>query len=362
MNRRSSHRQRSARRAIAERSKKHVAQPRAVHFERPSRIRQLVRRWTMGGIIIGIIVVTILIVGRGCTSTTTSTNGDNVTFDIPPAVLAFDGSRAFNLLAYQVGMGARVPNSKSHEQCATWLEEQLRKYTSQLITQEFTVSWEGTAYSLTNIIGVFTSANASGWTLLLGAHWDSRPTADCDPDEQKRNEPVPGANDGASGVAVLLEIARVLSIHQPPVTVLIALFDGEDFGEWVYGSRYYVNHPAPYMPDAVIIIDMVGDAELHINRELNSVERAPKLWNGVMSSVSALNLNEYFNNAPLRVFDDHVPFLDAGIPAIDIIDFDYPYWHTTQDTPDKCDAKSLTIVGRVLLHFIFVGAEEYFGG
>jgi len=294
---------------------------------------------------------------KGCSSSVAIRFGEPT--GIEAILRSFDEARAFKLLEEQVAMGPRVPNTSAHERCAKWLEAQLRKCTTQVYKQHFEVTWRNEKFKLTNVIGVF--AGSSGETLLIGTHWDCHPTAENDEDESKRKEPVPGANDGASGTSVLIELARVLSNHMPPVSVIIALFDGEDFGDWIYGSRHFASNPIPYMPDAAIIIDMIGDANLNITREINSIEHSRRLWDAVMESARALRYERHFEGSSLRILDDHVPFIEAGKPAILLIDFDYPYWHTTKDTPDRCSQESLRIIGRTLLHFIFVGARKFLG-
>ncbi|MCS7254287.1 MAG: M28 family peptidase [Armatimonadota bacterium] len=294
---------------------------------------------------------------KGCSDSITTRLGGAT--DIWTILRSFNEENAFKLLKEQVAMGARVPNTSAHQRCAVWLETQLRKYTAQLHRQQFEVIWRDKKFKLTNVVGVF--AGSSGETLLIGTHWDCHPSAENDEDKSKRGEPVPGANDGASGTAVLIELARVLSIYTPPITVIIALFDGEDFGEWVYGSRHFVSNPVPYMPDAAIIIDMIGDANLNVTRELNSIEHSRRLWEAVMESAKALQYEKHFEGDAVRILDDHVPFIEAGKPAILLIDFEYPYWHTTKDTPDKCSPKSLGVIGRTLLHFIFIGAKKFWG-
>jgi Zn-dependent M28 family amino/carboxypeptidase len=164
--------------------------------------------------------------------------------------------------------------------------------------------------------------------------------------------PVPGANDGASGVAVLLELARTL----PPDTVPVQLvfFDAEDNGnlpnwEWILGSRAYVSL-LTYQPRAVVIVDMVGDSDLNIYREQNS---SPDLTGEVWAQAAELGYSEYFHDQEkYSILDDHTPFLESGITAIDIIDFDYPYWHTSEDTADKVSPASLEVVGKTLWHWI----------
>jgi len=188
--------------------------------------------------------------------------------------------------------------------------------------------------------------------IILAAHYDSRLAADRDPDPGKRSAAVPGANDGASGVAVLLELARTLPEDSPPLWLVF--LDAEDNGglpgwDWLLGSRLFVA-ALEQKPRAAIILDMIGDADLNIYFEKNSdAQIAAQIW----AQAARLGYGEAFIPVPkYSPLDDHIPFIQAGIPAVDIIDFDYPYWHTTADTADKVSAASLQAVGETLLAWI----------
>jgi Zn-dependent M28 family amino/carboxypeptidase len=184
--------------------------------------------------------------------------------------------------------------------------------------------------------------------ILLAAHFDSRLHSDRDPEEGLRNQPTPGANDGASGVAVLLELARTLPHDGSPI--MLVFFDAEDNGripgwDWILGSRAYVESMA-FRPQSMILVDMVGDRQLKIRPEANS---DPALRDSIWATAARLGHAQVFPTEPGgAILDDHVPFLEAGIPAVDLIDIDYEYWHTTADTPDKVSVESLQIVGDVL--------------
>jgi Zn-dependent M28 family amino/carboxypeptidase len=188
--------------------------------------------------------------------------------------------------------------------------------------------------------------------IILGAHYDTRMYADNDPTPGMQAVPVPGANDGASGVAVLLELARTLP--EDVVPTWLVFFDAEDNGniegwDWILGSRAFAEE-IEVRPRAVVIVDMIGDADLNIYLEKNSdVAIRAEIW----STAAGLGYaDKFINEEKFSMLDDHTPFLEAGIPAVDIIDFDYPYWHTTQDTPDKVSAESLKAVGDTLLKWI----------
>jgi len=176
--------------------------------------------------------------------------------------------------------------------------------------------------------------------------------ADQDPTPGMQAEPVPGANDVASGVAVLLELARTLPEDSAPTWLVF--FDAEDNGhiegwDWILGSRAFAEE-IDIAPRAVVIVDMIGDADLNIHLEKNSdKEIRAEIWSAAESLGYA---DKFINQEKWNMLDDHTPFLEKGIPAVDIIDFDYPYWHTTQDTPDKVSAESLKAVGDTLLLWI----------
>jgi len=186
----------------------------------------------------------------------------------------------------------------------------------------------------------------------LGAHYDCRIYADHDPDLSKRKQAVLGANDGASGVAVLLELAR--SIPKESASIWLVFFDAEDNGnipgwDWILGSRAFVEG-YEIAPQAVVIVDMIGDADLNIYKEKNS---NPELTAEIWAQAAELGYEDVFiPEEKWGMLDDHTPFLEAGIPAMDIIDFDYPYWHTTADTTDKISAQSLQAVGDTILGWL----------
>jgi glutaminyl-peptide cyclotransferase len=190
--------------------------------------------------------------------------------------------------------------------------------------------------------------------ILLIAHYDSRLLADNDPDPGKHSFPVPGANDGASGVAVLLELSRILPRDSVPIGFVF--LDAEDNGhipnwDWVLGSRYFVSE-MDFRPQAVVLVDMIGDVDLNIYKEINS---DPGLTSQIWDVAKNLGYEQYFiDETKHQVLDDHVPFIEAGIPAVDIIDIEYAYWHTTLDTADKVSPRSLGVVGDTLLQWILL--------
>ncbi len=236
----------------------------------------------------------------------------------------FDGQRAYQDVLTQVSFGARTPGSVAHAQAVAYIQQELENAGWNVRIQ--ITEWLG--FSIQNIIA---SRSEAAPLIVVGAHYDSRLLADRDPGAG-RSAPVPGANDGASGVAVLLELARTLPSDSIPVWLVF--FDAEDNGgldnrEWIMGSRAFVA-ALTEKPQAAVIVDMVGDADLNIYLERNSdAALTAEIW----AQAAALGYGENFIAALKHdLIDDHIPFLEAGIPAVDIIDFDYPYWHTAADT------------------------------
>jgi Zn-dependent M28 family amino/carboxypeptidase len=257
---------------------------------------------------------------------------------------SFDGQRAYQDVLQQVSFGPRVIGSDAHALAAAYIQDELRQAGWKIELQKTT--WQGSPVE--NIL-----ATRGGQTpqIILGSHYDSRSQADQDPGPGP-HPPVPGANDGASSVAVLLELARTLPRNTIPLTLVF--FDTEDDGglngmDWLLGSRAYV-HALTFQPKAVVILDMIGDKDLNINMERNS---SGSLVSQIWKQAADLGHQDKFIPTPKwSMEDDHTPFLEAGLPAVDVIDFDYPYWHTTQDTADKVSPDSLQIVGEVIRAWI----------
>lgn len=275
----------------------------------------------------------------------------------------FDGEKAHDYLVRQTSFGPRAPGLPGHERCLQFLRAELGKSADRVDVQEFYFTLpSGKRLTLTNVIASF-NIRASH-RVALSAHWDTRLWADKDPEEKNRKKPIIGANDGASGVAVLLEIARQLKANPPTSGVDLLLFDGEDLGtsgrpeSFSVGSRHFVrNKPAGFTPQFCINIDMIGDRNLTIYREQNSERLAPDIQNLVFSTARQLNVTQFIDAQGAEITDDHLPLNEVGIPTVNLIDFDYPdesngYWHTMADTPDKCSAESLSAVGRVLMAII----------
>jgi Zn-dependent M28 family amino/carboxypeptidase len=259
--------------------------------------------------------------------------------------MIFDGERAFEDLAYQVSLGPRYPGSQAHQQTMNWIIDSLER-------EGWRVEIQSTVQSRITIKNIIAYRDSQGPWIILGAHYDTRMIADNDSDTNKRTLPILGANDGASGVAILLELARVLE-RDMALNVWLVFFDAEDTGnidglDWAMGSRAFVEQLAG-IPDAVVIVDMVGDTDLNIHIERSStVELAYEIW----EVAKDLGHQEFFFDAKYNILDDHTAFLVAGIPAVDIIDFDYQFWHTTEDTLDKVSPRSLQVVGDTLLAWL----------
>lgn len=270
----------------------------------------------------------------------------------------FDGARAFALIEEQCRLGPRYPGSPGHAAVERLIEERLAAAGAEVSRRPFEAALStGDTLRLVNIVGRF--APDTGRRVLLGAHYDTRPRADRDPDAASRRAPITGANDGASGVAVLLEIARLLGEAKAPVGVDLVFFDGEDWGEegrtedYLLGSKRHAALLGPDRPEAVIVVDMVGERGARFPVEGFSEAAAPGLCGELWTIAEGLGIAAFERRRGPAIIDDHLPFIQAGLPAVDIIDFEYPQWHTLADTPDRCDAASLEAVGRVLARWLW---------
>ena len=279
----------------------------------------------------------------------------------------FDGNRALNYINKQCAFGPRYPGSIGHKNTIKYFTNFFKDFGDQFYSMKEVILHPYDApdsLRLTNFLVRFNmDANRR---IMLMAHWDTRKIADMDENEANRNTPILGANDGASGVAVLMVIAEM--IESMPLLNLgldILLVDGEDIGHagdahnFGIGTRLFSKRiPHPY-PEAAICLDMVGDKELTLPIEQFSYLQAPDLVIDIWNFANQLGYNQFQKKMGIPIVDDHrVLFLHAGIPAIDIIDFDYPnaeknYWHTIEDTPDKCSAESLAVVGTVVINYLY---------
>jgi hypothetical protein len=275
-----------------------------------------------------------------------------------------DGARALERVRWQVAQGPRVPGTPGHAAVREWLARELARLGGRVERQAFADTVNARAWPLENVIGRF--GPERGRRIALFAHFDTRPWSDMDPDTAKRHLPVPGANDAGSGVAVLLEIAELMHRRPPAVGVDLVFLDGEDFGremwpeEYSRGARGYARRLPPpgdpQRPVAGFLFDMVGDADLQIWDESHSALRATNLVELVHEAARATGARAFHAEVRHAVIDDHVPLLDAGLPTVDIIDFDYAHWHTSRDTPDKVSAASLAEVARVAAWLVYRSA------
>jgi hypothetical protein len=286
----------------------------------------------------------------------------------------FNADSAYNFVAKQVAFGPRVPNTPAHLKCAAWLENTLLRFTPQVVVQKAKLrASDGTMLDARNIIASFNPENRS--RVLLCAHWDSRPWADHDPDPANHRKPVPGANDGASGVGVLLEIARQMNMHNPGLGVDIVLFDAEDYGEhqelqgntdhsWALGSQHWARNPhvPGYSARFGILLDMVGAASPAFTMEQVSMYYAPDIMRKVWNTAHSLGYQAYFQNRKTGpITDDHLYVNEIiGIPTIDIIDYDpnrekgfFDQWHTVEDDMDIISKETLRVVGHTVLTVVY---------
>ena len=288
-------------------------------------------------------------------------------------VPAFDADSAYGYVAHQVAMGYRVPGTDAHKATALWLADELRRHQAQVIVQEAQVmAYNGEKLPMYNIIAQFSPENSN--RILLAAHWDSRPYADRDSNADNWRQPIAGANDGASGVGVLLEIARHLGVVAPSIGVDIILFDVEDYGapewmegdytsSWALGSQYWASHPhlPGYKARYGVLLDMVAAPGLCFYREYFSQLYAPHVIDKVWECAHRLGYSALFvDRMGGAITDDHVYMNRAGVPSIDIIQMDvnsetgfFAQWHTIEDNMAHIDRYMLGAVGQTLMTVIY---------
>lgn len=295
--------------------------------------------------------------GAGKKTSVVEDNGNAIPYD--QTATLFSADSAYSYVASQVDFGPRVPGSEAHSLCGDWLSDKLKSFGAEVSEQNATLTtFDGTKILMRNIFARI-NPNAEKRVLLL-AHWDCRPWADHDPNPEKRSTPVDGANDGASGVGVLLEIARILPKDGPGVDILLC--DAEDWGEesndesWALGAKHFAQNPPVqgYIPSSAILLDMVGASDATFMREYFSQLANPALADEIWSIAHRLGYeNLFINRMGSAVNDDHVELIKAGIPTIDIIDYRegsgfYSGWHTTSDNMDAISKETLGAVGNIL--------------
>ncbi|MDD4608583.1 MAG: M28 family peptidase [Bacteroidaceae bacterium] len=288
----------------------------------------------------------------------------------------FNADSAYHFVAQQVDFGSRVPNSKAHQACGDYLVDQLTKYGAKVYQQKDVVmGYDGKQLQMRNIIGSYNDKSFK--RVLLAAHWDTRPWADNDPNPANHHTPILGANDGASGVGLLLEVARLLQLQQPNIGIDIIFFDLEDYGTpqfaegpdqentWCLGSQYWANHPHKenYNARYGILLDMVGGKNATFFKEGISVEKAPGVVDKVWSIAESLGHGAFFvNRLGSYVTDDHLYVNQlANIPCIDVIAYEEhnqqssfgSFWHTLNDNMDVIDKSTLKAVGETITAVIY---------
>jgi len=281
-----------------------------------------------------------------------------------PGSPAFEGAVAMGHVQTQVGFGPRIPGTEGHEAQLSWMLKLMREHAAAVVVDTFThVTTNGDTLGLTNLLGRFAPEHSRRIVIL--AHWDTRPISDQASDSAGQASPVPGANDGGSGTAVLLALAPLLAAEPPPVGVDILLVDGEDYGhrieDMLLGSRRYATTVSEEdRPVYGLLLDMVGDAEPSFPVEQISAQFANPIVQKVWRAAERLGYRDYFpTSVGPPITDDHVPLIQNGIPTANVIDFTYgpnnSYWHTPEDTPDKVSAGTLGIVGQVVVELIYSG-------
>jgi len=321
-----------------------------------------------------VILLAFVIIFSSCGQNTSKKKTVNKQSKVNIIVPSFNADSAYKFVADQVAFGPRVPNSDAHKKAAEYFKQTFLKYTPHVIIQEFQErAYDGTVLNGKNIIVQFNLKKKK--RILLTSHWDSRPFADHDPDKANFHTAIDGANDGASGVGILIEMARLMAQDAPNVGVDIVLFDLEDYGvpnfenfrddnSWALGSQYWANNPhnPSYTANFGILLDMVGAKDVIFKMEYNSMYYAPHIVKKVWKQAAILGYSSSFIfEDGGSVMDDHIPVNEVlGIPMIDIIHYDpstesgfFPYWHTVNDNMEQIDKTSLNMVGETLMHVVY---------
>ncbi len=286
-----------------------------------------------------------------------------------PGSPSFDGLRAFGLVEKQVAFGPRVPGAPGHEAQLDWMLARLDSLAPEVLSDTFGhVSSAGDSLVLVNVMARFRPELDRRIVLLT--HWDTRPTSDEAVDPARRGDPLPGANDGGSGTAVLLELAALMADAPPPLGIDLLFLDGEDFGpnaeDMYLGAKRYARQLAAgelagARPIYGLLLDMVGDADPSFPVEAHSAEHAFVVVRKVWRAAARLGYSAYFPEAVAgRIFDDHVPLIEAGLPTANLIDFTYGgadnrFWHTPEDRPANVSAATLGMVGQVVTELVYAG-------
>lgn len=312
-----------------------------------------------------------------CSCGNKATKNTELVQDYQQVSPAFSADSAYAYVDKQVSFGYRIPNTPEHIACGDYLVAELKRFGAEVQEQKAVLTaYDGTKLNARNIIGSYGVDKKN--RVLLFAHWDTRPYSDHDPDPANYRKPLLGANDGASGVGVLLEVARVLQSQQPEVGVDIIFFDAEDYGTpefakkegestdhtWCLGSRYWANNPhvANYKAKFGILLDMVGTDGATFYKEYFSNKYAKNIVEKVWNTAGQLNYGRFFiGKEGGGVTDDHLPVNEIRrIPSIDIIDYDldngngfFHSWHTQKDDMSNISKETLGAVGQVVLEVIY---------
>ena len=259
------------------------------------------------------------------------------------------------------GFGPRNPGSKGYFETIELIRRVGKKYADRITEKPFWIKTaEGKTIRMLNLELQF-AGTKGGAPILIGSHFDTRPFADQEKDPQKRNRPILGANDGGSSTAVLLSLAHYLFPHPAPRPIHLGFFDGEDFGAsgsglTLLGSTHYAQSllkvNRSFWPHWVLVIDMIGDKDLQIFKETHSLKGSGRFLDLIYSIAEKKEVASFNPQSKFTIFDDHYPFHKMGIPATLLIDFDYPYWHTQEDTLDKCSPESMFSVFKVVAETI----------
>ena len=288
-----------------------------------------------------------------------------------PAPPEFNAARTLEYISAQVAFGPRVPGSRAWQECREYLVNYFDSLGYEVTLQKFDHydRVQDTLLHLANLI-IRQPAGKSSATatsdepvILLGAHWDSRPRSERDPDVNRQLDSLPGANDGAAGTAALMELASMFAAAPPKTRVEFVLFDAEDWGfegdlkQYCLGSKEFARH-AGGKYDFAIVLDIIAHPDARFLREGHAELYAKEVNDRVWKTAGELGVERFVDSVGMEVYDDHLPLLNARIPATDIIDMNYKHWHTTADTPDKCDSAALYDVGRVVAKVVY----DYDGG
>lgn len=273
----------------------------------------------------------------------------------------FDGDRAFGYLQMQVDFGPRVPGSPAAIACRSAMVEHLLPLASAVDSQTFDFAdpYSGQTIPMVNLIASFDATDTEADRILLLAHYDSRPRCDFASADSLMELPLNGANDGASGVAVLMELANAMNEQRPSCSVDLVFVDGEDWGKrgdnhlYLLGSQEFARHSIRSRYRFGIVVDMIGDMDQQVYREVYSDSFNLALNDMVFQTAQRLGVETFHDSVKYTILDDHMPLSAGGVPSVLLIDFDYIYWHTELDSTDQCSATSLQNVGRVVSEIIY---------